>query len=197
MAITAAQVKELREQTSAPMLDCKKALQENDGDLERAVAWLREKGLAKVAKKAGRAAEEGMVDSYIHHGNRVGVMIEVNCETDFVARSEDFTNLVHDLLLHVAMADPAYMDEAGVPADVLEQAQAEFAQQAAAEGKPAEIAEKIVAGRLSKYYQDVCLLKQPFIKDEDLTIGDLLNNTIAKIGENIIVRRFVRYEIGN
>lgn len=197
MAVTAARVKELREATGAPMLDCKKALQAHDGDIDKALAWLREKGLSMAAKRAEREVSEGVVDAYVHHGNRVGVMVEVNCETDFVARSEEFRAFVHDLLLHIAMANPTYLSGDDVPLEVIEEQKEEYRRQARAEGKPAEIAEKIAAGRLAKFYQDACLYKQPFVKDEDLTIGDLLNSTVAKIGENIVVRRFVRYELGD
>ncbi|MFQ5408189.1 MAG: translation elongation factor Ts [Anaerolineales bacterium] len=196
MAVTAAQVKELRAATSAPMLDCKRALETHDGDMDKAIDWLREKGLSKVAKKVNRAAKEGVVDAYIHHGNRVGVIVEVNCETDFVARLDDFRAFVHDLLLHIAMANPSYLTRADVPEDVLEKEKAVYAQQAREEGKPPEIAEKIAAGRLVKFYEESCLLQQRFIKDEDLSVQDLINNTIAKVGENIVVRRFDRYELG-
>ena len=197
MAVTAAQVKELRAATSAPMLDCKKALEAQDGDFDKAVQWLREKGLSKVAKKADHSANEGAIDAYIHHGNRVGVIVEVNCETDFVARSQEFKDFVHDLLLQIAMANPLYLKQEDVPKDVLDKEKAIYAQQAKEEGKPDDIAEKIAAGRVNKYYQEVCLYEQAFIKDEGLKISDLINDTIAKIGENIVVRRFTRYVLGS
>ena len=196
MAVSVEQVKELRKATAAPVLDCKKALQHSDGDFDLAVDWLRQKGLSTAVKKAGRMANEGVIDAYIHHGNRVGVVAEVNCETDFVARSEDFRVLVHDILLHIAMANPLCVDVGDIPAGALEREQELFREKAMQEGKPEHIAEKIVAGRLEKYYQQVCLLHQSFIKDEELSIQDLVNRAIAKLGENIIVHRFVRFELG-
>jgi len=196
MAVSVEQVKELRKATAAPVLDCKKALQHSDGDFDLAVDWLRQKGLSTAVKKAGRMANEGVIDAYIHHGNRVGVVAEVNCETDFVARSEDFRALVHDILLHIAMANPLCVDVGDIPAGALEREQELFREKAMQEGKPEHIAEKIVAGRLEKYYQQVCLLHQSFIKDEELSIQDLVNRAIAKLGENIIVHRFARFELG-
>ena len=196
MAVSVEQVKELRKATAAPVLDCKKALQHSDGDFDLAVDWLRQKGLSTAVKKAGRMANEGVIDAYIHHGNRVGVVAEVNCETDFVARSEDFRALVHDILLHIAMANPLCVDVGDIPAGALEREQDLFREKAMQEGKPEHIAEKIVAGRLEKYYQQVCLLHQSFIKDEELSIQDLVNRAIAKLGENIIVHRFARFELG-
>ncbi len=196
MAVSVEQVKELRKATAAPVLDCKKALQHSDGDFDLAVDWLRQKGLSTAVKKAGRMANEGVIDAYIHHGNRVGVVAEVNCETDFVARSEDFRVLVHDILLHIAMANPLCVDVGDIPAGALEREQELFREKAMQEGKPEHIAEKIVAGRLEKYCQQVCLLHQSFIKDEELSIQDLVNRAIAKLGENIIVHRFARFELG-
>jgi elongation factor Ts len=196
MTVTVEQVKELRKATAAPVLDCKKALQNSDGDFDLAVDWLRQKGLSTAAKKAGRAANEGVIDAYIHHGNRVGVVAEVNCETDFVARSDEFQGLVHDILLHIAMANPLCVDVDDIPADVLVREKELFREKAVQEGKSDDIAEKIVAGRLEKYYQQVCLLRQPFIKDEELRIQDLVNRAIAKLGENIMVHRFARFELG-
>ncbi len=196
MAITAADVKSLRERTQAGMLDCKKALVASDGDIEKAIEWLREKGLSKVAKKAGRDANEGVISSYVHQGSRVGVMVEVNCETDFVARSEDFQAFVHDLMLHITMADPLYMNVEDIPAEDLDREKERFKKMAMDEGKPEHIAEKIVTGRLEKFYSETVLMKQAFIKDEDMTVLDLLNATISKIGENMIIQRFTRYELG-
>ncbi len=196
MAVTAADVKSLRERTQAGMLDCKKALVASDGDIEKAIEFLREKGLSKVAKKAGRDANEGLIESYIHQGNRVGVMVEVNCETDFVARSEDFKQFVYDLMLHIAMSDPLYKTVEDVPAADLEREKERFKKMAMEEGKPEHIAEKIVAGRIEKFYQETVLMKQAFIKDEDQTVLDLLNNTIATIGENMIIQRYARFELG-
>ncbi|MGE5590556.1 MAG: translation elongation factor Ts [Bacillota bacterium] len=194
--ISAALVKELREKTGAGMMDCKKALAQANGDMEKAVDLLREKGLAAAAKKAGRVASEGIVDSYIHGGGRVGVLVEVNCETDFVARNEDFRAFVHDVALQIAALKPQYVSKEEVPADVLEHEREILKAQATAEGKPAHIVDKMVEGRLEKFYKEVCLLEQPFVKDQDTTLGRILNELVAKIGEKISVRRFVRYEMG-
>ncbi len=189
-------VKDLREATGAGILDCRKALAENGGDFDRAVAWLREKGLAAAAKKAGREAKDGKVELYAHAGGRVGVMVEVNCETDFVARTEKFQAFAHDLALHIAAASPRYMDVSEVPADVLEAERAIARNRAKEEGKPEKIWDKIADGRLEKFYQDTCLLRQPFVKDESKTVADLLKETISAIGENVIIRRFIRWELG-
>jgi elongation factor Ts len=196
MEISANQVKELRQATGAGVLDCRKALQEHNGDFEKAVAYLREKGLAAAAKKAGREAREGVVELYSHGGGRVGVMVEVNCETDFVARTEQFRALAHDLALQVAAASPRYLDVAAVPAEVVESEKTIARNRAKEEGKPEKVWDKIVDGRLEKFYQEVCLLQQPFVKDEKLTVSDLLTQTIATIGENVIIRRFARWELG-
>lgn len=195
MAVSTSLIKKLRIETAAPVIDCKKALENCDGNVDEAIEWLHEQGLSRAAGKAGRAASEGIVDSYIHHGNRIGVMAEVNCETDFVARSDDFHNLVHDLLLHIAMAKPDYLDVDVISHDTLEATEARFRKMALEEGKPENIADKIVEGKLEKYFREVCLLRQPFIKDEDISIRDLINRMIAKVGENIVVHRFVRYEL--
>lgn len=196
MEITATQVKELREATGAGILDCRKALQEHNGDFDKAVAWLREKGLAAAAKKAGREAKDGVVELYSHGGGRVGVMVEVNCETDFVARTEQFRTFAHDLALQVAASNPRYLDVADVPTEVLESERSIARNRAKEEGKPEKIWDKIAEGRIEKFYQEVCLLKQPFIKDESQTVADLLKTTIAAIGENVIIRRFARWELG-
>ncbi|MBS59911.1 MAG: translation elongation factor Ts [Anaerolineaceae bacterium] len=196
MGVSAIQVKELRSATGAPILDCKKALEKNKGDLEQAVDWLRKQGLSSVAKKAGREVSEGLIDSYIHPGNRVGVIVEVNCETDFVAKTDDFRALVHDILLHIAMANPLCIDKDDLPSEALTKEENLFREQALKEGKPDNIVDKVVAGKLEKYYKQVCLLRQPFIKDEDQIVQDLVNNAIAKLGENIVVHRFVRFELG-
>jgi elongation factor Ts len=196
MEISATQVKELREATGAGVLECRKALEQNNGDYEKAVALLKEKGLAKAAKKAERAVKDGRVEVYAHPGNRVGVMLEVNCESDFVARTEDFKVLVHDLALHIAFSNPAYIRPEDVPTDALEAQRAKFRAEAVATGKPENVLDKIVQGKLDKYYDEVCLLRQPFVKDDKVTVGDLVTAGIAKIGENIVVRRFVRYELG-
>ncbi len=196
MEITASLVKELREITGAGMMDCKKALAETNGDIEKAIDLLREKGLAAAAKKAGRIAAEGLVASYIHGGGRIGVLVEVNCETDFVAKTEDFQNLVKDIAMQIAAANPTYLRREEVPEDVLEREKEVLRQQAQNEGKPANIVEKMLEGRLEKFYKENCLLEQAYIKDGDKTITQIINENIAKIGENINIRRFVRYQLG-
>ena len=193
--ITAELVKELRERTGAGFMDCKKALTEANGDLDAAVTLLREKGLAAAAKKAGRDAREGLVSSYIHTGGRVGVLIEVNCETDFVARTEEFQKLVRDLAVQVAGLAPLYVDQERIPAADLEAKQAELAADESVQKKPENIRPQIVEGQLKKWYSQVCLYDQPF-RDEERTVGDLVNEKIATIGENIRVRRFTRYALG-
>lgn len=195
MAVTASMVKELRERTGAGMLDCKKALVEANGDLEKAIEILRKKGLSKAAKKAGRVAAEGIVDSYIH-GGRIGVLVEVNSETDFVAKNEEFRQFVRDIAMQIAAQNPKYVSREEVPTEVIEKEKEILKQQALNEGKPEHIVEKMVEGRLEKFYKEVCLLEQPFIKDPDVVIKDVLTEKIAKIGENIKIRRFVRYEVG-
>ena len=194
--ITAALVQELRERTGAGMMDCKKALSATDGDLEKAIDFLREKGLAAAAKKAGRVAAEGLVEAYIHGGGRIGVLVEVNCETDFVAKTDAFKELVKDIAMHIAATNPSYLKREEVPTAELEHEQAVLAEQARNEGKPEKIIEKMVAGRIEKYYKEVCLMEQPFVKDPDKTISDLITESIAKIGENISIRRFTRYQLG-
>ena len=194
--ITAALVKELRERTGAGMMDCKKALSATDGDLEKAIDFLREKGLAAAAKKAGRVAAEGLVEAYIHGGGRIGVLVEVNCETDFVAKTDAFKELVKDIAMHIAATNPSYLKREEVHTSELEHEQAVLAEQARNEGKPEKIIEKMVAGRIEKYYKEVCLMEQPFVKDPDKTISDLITESIAKIGENISIRRFTRYQLG-
>lgn len=194
--ITATLVKELRERTGAGMMDCKKALSATDGDLEKAIDFLREKGLAAAAKKAGRVAAEGLVEAYIHGGGRIGVLVEVNCETDFVAKTDAFKELVKDIAMHIAATNPSYLKREEVPTAELEHEQAVLAEQARNEGKPEKIIEKMVAGRIEKYYKEVCLMEQPFVKDPDKTISDLITESIAKIGENISIRRFTRYQLG-
>jgi len=193
--IDAQTVKQLREKTGAGMMDCKRALEETGGDMEKAVRLLREKGLAAAARKAGRASGQGVVDAYVHPGGRIGVLIEVNCETDFVARTEDFAALVHDLAMQVAASAPQYVRREDVPEDVSQQEADILARQAEGEGKPPQVVEKIVAGRLNKFFGEICLLEQPFIRDPDMTVEDLIKETIARLGENIQVARFVRYEL--
>jgi elongation factor Ts len=193
--ITAAAVKQLRELTGAGFMDCKRALEEAGGDVDKAVAALREKGLAAAQKKSGREAREGLVSSYIHPGGRLGVLIEVNCETDFVARTDEFQKLVKDLAMQVAGLAPTYVDADEIPADVLEAKKAELLADPATAGKPAEVREKILQGQLAKWYKDVCLLDQPF-RDEERAVRDLVTEKISTIGENIRVRRFTRYALG-
>jgi len=193
--ITADAVKELRERTGAGMMDCKNALVEADGDIEKAVGLLRERGLAAAAKKAGREAREGIVSSYIHAGGKLGALIEVNCETDFVARTDEFQKLVRDLAMQVVALAPLYVDVERIPEDALAAEKAELADSDAVKGKPAEIQERIIEGQLKKWYQDVCLYEQPF-RDEDRSVRDLVTDAISKIGENIRVRRFSRYALG-
>jgi elongation factor Ts len=196
MAISAAEVKKLRDATGAPMLDCKNALEQHSGDFDKAVEWLKEKGLAKAAKKADRTTNDGRIEVYVHQGNRVAVMVEINCETDFVAKTEAFQNFTHDVALHIAMASPKYVDLADIPAAELEENKTKFRNEALAEGKPANVADRIVEGKLEKYYAESCLLRQPFVKDEDKTIGMMLKEAIAAIGENVTIRRFTRYQLG-
>ncbi|MGI6081475.1 MAG: translation elongation factor Ts [Limnochordia bacterium] len=191
-----AMVKELRERTQAGIMDCKRALQETNGDIDKAITLLREKGLAAAAKKAGRTANEGIVDAYIHAGGRIGVLIEVNCETDFVAKNETFRTLVRDLAMQVAASRPLYVSRDQVSESLLEEERAVYAATARNEGKPENIIERIVEGRIERFYKEICLLEQPFIKDPDRTVEDLIKETIATLGENISVRRFARYEMG-
>ena len=193
---TSADVMKLREQTGVGMMDCKKALVEADGNFEAAVKILREKGMASAAKKQGRIASEGVVSSYIHMGGRIGVLVEVNCETDFVAKSDDFQTLVKDIAMHIAAANPKYVSEAEVDPKELENEKEILRAQALNEGKPAAIVEKMVEGRVKKFYEDVCLLNQHFVKNPDVTIKDLLTEATLKIGEKISIRRFVRFELG-
>ena len=194
--ITAALVKELREKTGAGMLDCKKALTETNGDLEKAIVYLREKGLASTAKKSSRIAAEGAVGSYIHMGGKIGVLVEVNCETDFVAKNDAFQAFVKDVAMHIAAAAPTYLSPEEIPAEVIASEREILTQQAINEGKPANIAEKMVEGRIKKMYKEVCLLEQPFVKNPDVTISEYLKETISTIGENIVIRRFVRFQMG-
>lgn len=196
MEITTAMVKELREATGAGVLDCRKALETTGGDFDAAVAYLREKGLAEAAKKVDRTAREGVIEAYVHHGSRVGVILELNCETDFVARTEEFRALAHDLALHIAFANPRYLSRDRVPPEVVEEERRIYRTQALEEGKPENVVDRIVQGKLEKFYQSVCLLEQAFIKDEDRTVEQVLKEHTALLGENIVVRRFARYELG-
>lgn len=195
---TAKDVMALREMSGAGMMDCKRALVETDGDMDKAMEYLREKSLAATAKKASRIAAEGIVDSYIHMGGKIGVLLEVNCETDFVAKTDDFKQLVHDIAMHIAASNPTYITKEEVDQAEIEHEKKILREQAMNEPKPkpAAIIEKMVEGRIEKYYKEVCLLEQPFVKDSDKTVGEMVSAAIAKIGEKISVRRFVRYEMG-
>lgn len=194
--ISANTVKELRTLTGAGFMDCKKALEEANGDMERAIELLREKGLAAAAKKAGRIAAEGIVESYIHLGGKIGVLVEVNCETDFVAKTQEFKTFVRDIAMHIAASKPLYMSREDVPEEVIAKEKEILRVQALNEGKPEKIVDRMVEGRIEKFFQEFCLMEQPFVKDPDKTIKDLVNEKIATIGENINIRRFVRYEMG-
>jgi len=187
-------VKNLRFKTSAGMMECKEALKEANGDIDKAVDILRKKGIAKAAKKASRVASQGVIDSYIHTGNKIGVLVEVDCETDFVARNNDYRRLVKELTMQVAASNPLYVSRDEVPAEVIEKEKEVFRSQVT--GKPADVVEKIVDGKMEKYFSDVCLLEQPYIKDPNIRVKDLLTQLIAVIGENIVVRRFIRFEVG-
>lgn len=194
--ITVDMIKELRARTGAGMMDCKRALEEAGGDMDKAVDVLRKKGLAQAAKKASRAAEEGLVVSYIHHNNRVGVLLELKCETDFVARTDEFQELARNIAMHIAMANPQYVSRDQIPQEVIEHEMSIEREKAKAEGRPEAVLDKIVQGRMAKFYESVCLLDQPFIKDDSKKIADLINETIARLGENIVIGRFARFELG-
>lgn len=196
MAIKAEHVKELRERTGAGMMDCKKALTETGGDMEKAVAYLREKGLAKMVRRASRVAAEGIIESYIHHGSKIGVLVEVNCETDFVARTDDFQTLAREIALQIAATRPLFVSREDVPESVLQSEREILKAQALNEGKPEKIAEKIVEGRIQKFYSEVCLLEQPYIRDPERTVEDLVMEVSAKTGEKMEISRFTRYEVG-
>jgi elongation factor Ts len=195
--ITAKMVKDLREQTGAGMMDCKKALSESDGDFAKAIKHLREQGVASAAKKAGRATSEGIIFSYIHPGDKLGVLVEINCETDFVARTDDFRTFAKDIAMQVAAADPKVVSREDVSAEMIAAERDVYRNQAKLEGKPDKIIDKIVDGKIEKFYSEACLLEQPFVKDNDRTITDVLTQTVAKIGENIKIRRFVRFRLGD
>ena len=198
MAITSKMVKELRDKTAAGMMDCKKALTETDGDMEKAVDLLRQKGLAVAAKRADRATSEGIVGTYIHAGGKLGVMVEVGCETDFVAKNEDFVAFAKDIAMHIAAANPVAVTREGISEDILEREKAIYIQQAIESGKPENIAEKMVAGKMEKFIKEIALLDQIYVKDPDgkLTVQDMLNELIAKMGENISIKRFARFQVG-
>ena len=189
-------VVDLRRRTGAGMMDCKAAIEEAAGDVEKAIEILRTKGIAKAAKKAERPTAAGVIESYIHPGERLGVLIEVDCETDFVARNQEFRRFVRDLAMHIAAADPVAIDRTGIAADVIDREKRIYEEQIAQSGKPANMVEKIVQGKLEKFYADVCLLEQPFVKAPEKTVGDYLKETIVKFGENTIIRRFARFKLG-
>ena len=189
-------VKELREKTGAGIMDCKRALADSGGDLEKAIDLLRQKGLSAAAKKASREAKEGLVSSYIHGGGKIGVLVEVNCETDFVARNSEFQELVKDIAMQIAASNPSYVRREDVPADLLDRERSIYKIQAKESGKPEHVLDKIVEGKVEKFYLETCLLEQPFIKEPSVTINDMVQQKIAKIGENIIVKRFTRYQLG-
>ena len=196
MEITLAMIKELRERTSAGINDCKKALTDADGDMNKAADLLREKGLAAAAKRAGRVASQGVVECYVHGGGRIGVMVEVNCETDFVAQNEKFKAFAKDVAMHIAASSPLYVSKDDVPAEDIEKERAVLRQKALNDGKPEKIVDRIVDGQIAKFYEEYCLMEQAFVKDPDLKIADLLNSLVAVIGEKITIRRFVRFERG-
>lgn len=189
-------IKELREKTGAGVMDCKKALISANGDMEKAIEILRKEGIAVAEKKGARVAKEGRIESYIHPGNKIGVLVEVNCETDFVARTDEFKTLTKEIAMHIAASSPRYISINDVPQDVLEKEKEIYATQARNEGKPEHVIDRIVQGRIEKFYQEVCLLEQPWVRDPEKKIRDIINETIARLGENIIVRRFVRFELG-
>jgi len=196
MTITAEMVKSLRETTGAAVLDCKNALVETQGDVEKAKAILEEKGLAIARKKADREAHEGKVETYTHPGGRVGVMLEVNCETDFVANTDQFQKFVHDLALHLAFAAPKYLAREDVPAEMVAAQSAAYRREAETSGKPANVIDRIVEGKMEKFFQEICLLEQPFVRDEDIRVGDLVVRMVAELKENVVIRRFARFELG-
>ena len=195
--ITAQLVKQLRERTGAGMMECKKALVEANGDIEAAVVVLRKRGIASADKKSTRATNQGLIGSYIHHGGQIGVMVEVNCESDFVARTDDFKELVHDVAMHIAAADPRYIRKEDVDTATLDKEKEIARDRARAEGKPDKVLDRIVEGRLAKFYEEVCLLEQPFVKENTLSIGQLIKTKIAKLGENISISRFTRFKVGD
>ena len=197
MDITSGMVKQLRDKTGAGMMDCKEALTASDGDFNKAIDYLRKKGMAAATKRSSKAAKEGTIASYIHMGGKIGVMVELNCETDFVAKTADFQNLAKDLAMHVAAANPLYLRPEDIPADALEREKEIYRSQALQEKKPEKIWEKIIEGKLKKYYEDVCFLEQKFVKNTDITIDTLVKDMMAKTGENIIVRRFARFQLGD
>lgn len=196
MNITSQMVKDLRDKTGAGMMDCKKALSQNDGDMEKAIDFLRQKGLAVAAKRAGRATSEGVIESYIHAGGKLGVMVELNCETDFVAKTDDFREFARDVAMHVAAANPVSLSRDDVPAEIVERERQIYVQQALDSGKPENIVEKMVAGKVDRFLSEICLLEQQFVKNPEKSIQDMLTELIGKMGENVSIRRFVRFQVG-
>ena len=196
-AISAEQVRKLRERAGAPMMDCKKALEACNGEEEAAIDWLRKKGIATAAKKSARLTSEGSVASYIHAGGKIGVLVEINCESDFVARTDDFKDLVKDIAMHIAAADPKFVRKEDVTPEAFEREKEIYRAQAASTGKPVPVVEKIVEGKMSKFYEEVCLLDQPFVKEPGITIHQLIASKVGKLGENISVRRFARFKVGD
>ncbi len=196
MAVSTELIKELRERTGVGIMDCKKALIECNGDIEKAIEYLRKKGIATAQKRGARETKEGQIYAYIHPGGKIGVLVEVNCETDFTARTEDFKNFVKDIAMQIAAQNPIAIKREDIPPEVIEKEKEIYASQAREEGKPEKVIEKIVEGKLKKFFTEACLLEQPFIKNPDITVQDLLNELIAKTGENIVIRRFVRYQLG-
>ncbi|HEU18241.1 MAG TPA: translation elongation factor Ts [Deltaproteobacteria bacterium] len=196
MGISASSVKQLRDKTNAGMMECKEALQASGGDFDKALDYLRKKGLSAATKRSSKAAKEGTVASYIHMQGRIGVLVEVNCETDFVARTDDFQAMARDIAMHIAAANPTYLKPDDIPEGVMEKEKGIYREQAQAEGKPEKIWDRIIEGKLKKYYEEVCLLKQKFVKDMDITVETLVSNMISKTGENIVVRRFARFQLG-
>jgi len=196
LTISTSIIKELREKTGVGIMDCKAALSECNGDIDKAIDYLRKKGIATAKKRGGRATSQGQVQAYIHAGGKIGVLVEANCETDFTGKTDDFTNFVKDIAIQVAATSPVAIDRDNVPGDLLEKEKEIYASQAQSTGKPEKVIEKIVEGKLNKYYSEACLLEQPFVKNPDITVQDLLNELIAKTGENIVIRRFVRFQLG-
>lgn len=196
MNITSEMVKDLRVKTGAGMMDCKEALTASDGDFEKAIDYLRKKGMSAATKRSSKAAKDGTIASYIHMGGKIGVMVEINCETDFVAKTEDFQTMARDIAMHVAATNPLYVRSDEIPPEALEREKAIYREQLAAEKKPEKIWDKIIEGKLKKYYEDICLVDQKFIKNTDITVGTLVSNMIAKTGENIVLRKFARFQLG-
>jgi len=196
MSVSMAQIKELRERTGAGIMDCKHALEASDGDMEKAIEWLRKKGMAKAQKRAGRVASEGLVHAYIHAGGKIGVLVEVNCETDFVARTEDFQKFVKEIAMQIAATNPLVVKKEDLSPQILEKEKEIYRQQAISSGKPERVIERIVEGKLEKFFEEACLLEQPYIRDDSIKVKDLLNELVAKTGEKILIRRFVRFQLG-